>query len=384
MRDRERSNIRGQLMKGAAQEHEVQDLISSGVLRMRWSPQIMHCAVPAQPASEDRIRGMLFGLAIGDALGNTTESQLPGERRERYGEIRDYLPNRPAGGQCVGLPSDDTQLAFWTLEHLLDLGKIEPFRLAQLFASRQIYGIGRTTWKFIEAIHADKSWIEASQASASNGAFTRVPPIILPHIWSSGTKIWRDIVLATAVTHNDPAAIGASIAFSAMLVELLTWNGCPDSSWWVDTFVKIAREIEGDNRLAPRGGPLFGKWSGPLWQFVEQFVPQQAQSTCLEASMLWYSGAYLLETVPTALHILMQHAADPEEAIVRAVNDTRDNDSIAAVVGAAVGALHGYERLPERWRIGLLGRTQQSDDGRVFELVERSLVQFRSYRSGTG
>ena len=83
MRDRERSNIRGQLMKGAAQEHEVQDLISSGVLRMRWSPQIMHCAVPAQPASEDRIRGMLFGLAIGDALGNTTESQLPGERRER-------------------------------------------------------------------------------------------------------------------------------------------------------------------------------------------------------------------------------------------------------------------------------------------------------------
>jgi ADP-ribosylglycohydrolase len=49
----------------------------------------------------------------------------------------------------------------------------------------------------------------------------------------------------------------------------------------------------------------------------------------------------LLETVSTVLHILMRHAGDPEEAIIRAVNDTKDNDTIAAIVGAAVGALHG-------------------------------------------
>jgi hypothetical protein len=156
-----------------------------------------------------------------------------------------------------------------------------------------------------------------------------------------------------------------------MLVELLKWKGHPDSSWWVETFVKFAREIEGDNKLAPRGGPFRGKWFGPPWQFVEQFVPQQAQCNCLEASMLWYSEAYLLETVPTALHILIPHAADPEEAIVLAVTDTKDNNSIAAVVGAAVGALHEYERLPKRWKTRLLVRTQQSDDGRIFELVER-------------
>jgi hypothetical protein len=59
-------------------------------------------------------------------------------------------------------------------------------------------------------------------------------------------------VLATAVTHNDPAAIGLGIAFSTVLVELLTWKGHPNSSWWIDTFVKFAREIEGDNRMAPR------------------------------------------------------------------------------------------------------------------------------------
>jgi ADP-ribosylglycohydrolase len=60
-----------------------------------------------------------------------------------------------------------------------------------------------------------------------------------------------------------------------------------------------------------------------------------------DACHKWQSGAYLLETVPSVLNIIMLHADNPEEAIVRAVNDTFDNDTLAAIVGAAVGALHG-------------------------------------------
>ncbi len=48
---------------------------------------------------------------------------------------------------------------------------------------------------------------------------------------------------------------------------------------------------------------------------------------------------------------------DTLEAIIRAVNDTWDNDTTAAIVGAAVGALHGRSALPQRWIDGLLGRT---------------------------
>jgi ADP-ribosylglycohydrolase len=70
------------------------------------------------------------------------------------------------------------------------------------------------------------------------------------------------------------------------------------------------------------------------------------------------------------LYILMRYGTDPEEAIVRAVNDTRDNDSVAAIVGAAVGALHGRAGLPRRWIDGLSGRTAATDDGRMFELLE--------------
>jgi ADP-ribosylglycohydrolase len=92
-----------------------------------------------------------------------------------------------------------------------------------------------------------------------------------------------------------------------------------------------------------------------------------------EACDAWYSGAYLLETVPSVLWILANYAHDPEEAIVRAVNDTKDNDTVAAIIGAAVGALHGRQALPGRWQMGLLGRTTANDDGKVFRLIESAV-----------
>lgn len=47
---------------------------------------------PVDAALWDRVEGMLLGIAIGDALGNTTEGMTPADRRAQYGEVRDYLP----------------------------------------------------------------------------------------------------------------------------------------------------------------------------------------------------------------------------------------------------------------------------------------------------
>ena len=88
----------------------------------------------------DRVEGMLLGLAIGDALGNTSESKTPSHRKEIYGEIRDYLPNHYANNLPKGLPSDDTQMAFWTLEVLLQDGGLIPDDLANRFASSVFLG----------------------------------------------------------------------------------------------------------------------------------------------------------------------------------------------------------------------------------------------------
>ena len=91
------------------------------------------------------------------------------------------------------------------------------------------------------------------------------------------------------------------------------------------------------------------------------------------------SGANLFETVPSVLYILVNHAGNAEEAIIRAVNDTKDNDTIAAIVGAAVGALHGLEGIPGRWIDGLTGRTKKDDDGQVLKLI---LMAKKAFWSG--
>ena len=41
-----------------------------------------------------------------------------------------------------------------------------------------------------------------------------------------------------------------------------------------------------------------------------------------------------------------------------------------------MGALHGVEALPRRWREGLLGRTSEDDDGQVHALIDRARGEF--------
>ena len=205
----------------------------------------------------------------------------------------------------------------------------------------------------------------------------RIAPVLVPHLKSGGSDLWVDTALASMMTHNDRAAISSCLAFVAMLWELLDMPSPPDRRWWPERYVAIARDLEGEAVYAPRGGKFRGN-EGPLWRFIEEKLPwaDREDMSVVDACNAWYSGAFLLETVPSALFILMRHSDDPEEAIVRAVNDTRDNDTIAAIVGAAVGALHGRKGMPARWVENLSGRTTDRDDGRVFELINEARAAF--------
>lgn len=345
------------------------DLVTAGEMRLRWGAIFSVSPTPLEADFDfGRIEGMLLGLAVGDALGNTTESWLPGERRAHFGEIRDYLPNRESG-ERTGLPSDDTQLAFWTLEQLLTDGALVPENLAARFCRERIFGIGGTVREFLHNYQRGLPWHRSGPRSAGNGALMRIPAVILPHLQNPTPALWCDTALAAMLTHNDSGSTAACLAWVYMLWQVLQMKAAPEPEWWPRTYVAVARDLEaGTYRL--RGG-AFPDFSGPIWRFVAEHVEAAYARglSVLEAGHLWYSGAYLLETVPTVLYILMRHAQDPEEAIVRAVNDTKDNDTIAAIVGAAVGALHGRCKLPPRWLTGLTGRTGAHDDGRVCELL---------------
>ncbi|MBM4275178.1 MAG: ADP-ribosylglycohydrolase [Deltaproteobacteria bacterium] len=345
-------------------------LLASHDIHIKPGPFFSIAPPPLSPDFDfGRIEGMLLGLAVGDALGNTSEAMLPQERRRYYGEIRDYLPNRYIQGQRVGLPSDDTQLAFWTLEQMLEDDGLVPDRMASRFARGHIFGLGATVRQFQFNYHSGLPWYRCGPRSAGNGALMRIAPVLIPRLRRPTSDLWIDAALAAMITHNDSGSIAACLSFVYLLWELIRMTNPPEPEWWYRTYIAVAKELE-LSRYRPRGGEYLG-FHGPIWEFVKLAIEDawNQNLSVLEVDRRCYSGAYLLETVPLVLYILMLYAHDPEEAIVRAVNDTKDNDTIAAIVGAAVGALHGHHRLPDRWLMGLLGRTAADDDGQVFSLI---------------
>ena len=344
---------------------------------VRNAPLFAESPGPATSAW-DRIEGMLVGLAIGDALGNTSEGQTPLQRERVHREIRDFLPNWKAQNERKGTPSDDSQLAFWTVEHLVERGALDVEALGRMFAARRIFGIGQAMREFVVGMRDGEPWRHAAAKSAGNGALMRIAPVVLPHLTEPTPALWRDAALLARLTHNDCASVASCVGYVALLWDLAAMNEPPQSCWWTDRFLDVVGDLDTGVQYAPRGGAY-----SSIGQFSDLVRARIADArregwNTVEACERFYSGAYLLETVPCVLYILEQHGANAEEAIVRAVNDTRDNDTIAAIVGAAVGMLHGIEALPRRWRDGLTGRTAIDDDGRMFELIDQARSRFWS------
>ena len=181
--------------------------------------------------------------------------------------------------------------------------------------------------------------------------------------------MYADAALDTMITHNSFGNTATCVAFVNILWSLLSMKSAPEPHWWVDNYCAVAEKLEAT--ATPNDISDYHKYKEPLWQFTERVVKEALgkRLSVVDACNSWGSGASLFETVPSVLYILATQSQNAEEAIIRAANDTKDNDSIAAIVGAAVGALHGSTNIPGRWIKGLTGRTRSGDDGEVFKLI---------------
>lgn len=327
------------------------------------------------PAEFSRVEGMLLGVAIGDSLGVTSEGMLPRHRRGKYGLIEDYLPNRHVNNKRVGLPSDDTQLTFDTLIVILENGYLDMEKLASIFASHRIFGIGNTVIGFLRNYKdLERPWYLAGVESAGNGALMRISPVAISYLKyeSDRSALWADTVLATMLTHNDPLAIGSSVAFVELLTSFLTSDGVPEFSTLLSRFCSILQDTVGDKVYKSRMQGI-GESDTVSKLFIEMVEYGIKNDLSIEDfSDRIGSGAYLLETVPTVLYILQKYIDDPQEAMVQAVNNTKDNDTIGAIVGSAMGALYGKRAFKTKWISNLSGRIREKDDGAVFRLIEET------------
>ena len=351
-------------------------LFKDGMIKSNGPSFIYETKPKAKLVGFSRIEGMLLGIAIGDSLGNTTESMTPEERKQEYGLITDYLPNKHAHNERIGLPSDDTQLAFDTLSVILDKGKLDMEELAKVFSSHRIFGIGKTVKEFLRNYkdYEEPWYLSGVVGGAGNGALMRVAPVLISSLANQTENLWADTILSTMLTHNSHLAIGSSTAFMNMLRKFVSLKGVPNSETVIEEFTDILGAFTGDTECNIRNAKIKSKFSNSAPTFIRQALEfgYENDMTVEQFSEYFGSGAYVLETDTMLLYILSKYLTDPKKAIIQAVNYSKDNDTVASVVGAAMGALYGKEAFKKTWITNLSGRTREDDNGRIFEMISRT------------
>ena len=284
----------------------------------------------------DRLRGLLLGTAIGDALGLSTEGlSARGVKRRGLEPRYRLLPG-------VGLVSDDTEQAALVATSLA-AHPGDPDAIIRSFRTsmkgwflRLPWGLG---WATLRACVRLLLGVEPSGVrSAGNGAAMRAAVVGAfldgPDEASGRHALGRALA---RVTHTDERAIDGALYVAEVVAVSSQRPGAAAA--------EVAREA-----LAVVG-------SAELRAAIERALSLAARGASVEeaAGELGNTG-FVLHTVPLCAFVLAA-AGDraPLDAVTATIAAGGDTDSTAAIVGAWVGARRGSAGWPPELVAGLQG-----------------------------
>lgn len=291
-----------------------------------------HAALALQRTGEEprdrgaALAGALLGAALGDALGLPCEGMSARAIARRFGRVRRFhLLGR------WGFVSDDTEqsalVAQSLARHPQDLvASVRAFRRALLgWFLRLPFGIGLATIRACLRILCGLR--ESGVASAGNGAAMRAA--IVGVFLSADASERRRVGTALAqVTHRDPRAVEGALFVSE--VAALAATSPPGTA--PAACLRAARAVVREPTL---GAALD----------QAQALAGQGASTAQAAAALGNTG-FILPTAALASFCFERFGSDPLDALAEVISAGGDTDSIGAIVGAWVGALHGAQALP--------------------------------------
>ena len=266
----------------------------------------------------NRIRGALYGVAVGDALGAPLEFMSRAEIQKQYGKVTEMI-----GGGWLGLKpgetTDDTAMTVAVAEGIVENPDNPIPAIGERFKKWYLKNprtAGRACSEVIqEAIreHAveENEWFAASQITnerlrgmtEGNGALMRTVYVGLYYADREIRETMADKI--SAMTHWSNVSSGHCIAYVNAINVALTESG------------KIKTVIKGNQRA--RNITTYPAPTG-----------------------------HVRNTYDCALFAIK--ATDTlEEALIAAVNSGGDTDTIGAVTGGLAGAIYGYDQIPERW-----------------------------------
>lgn len=282
---------------------------------------------------QDRLRGIMVGAVVGDALGMPLEFQPP---RPEY----DLETEMIKGALPAGSFTDDTEMALALSESLLITSPLDVHDLAGRFVAWyqcRPPDIGIHTAAVLKLIakgvpveKAAKQVQDADPDNASNGGLMRTWPIAIARYKQPGL-LTAETTLQTELTHCHPDCVNASLLLNFIIYQILQ-----ESQSQPAEIVRRAIQ-QATNQVA----------------FDEDFLLMMNLAPMRMRNDLKNSG-WVRHTMETALWAVMTTLSF-EEALVRAVNLGNDADTGGAITGAIAGALYGLSGIPKRWKDAIHG-----------------------------
>lgn len=302
----------------------------------------------------DRALGAFYGLALGDALGMPTQSLSRAEIKARFGQISDLQDAGPDQPIAPNLPkgsiTDDTEQAILVGQLLVDgQGWIDPAVLAQRLidweAQMQAKGsqdlLGPSTKRAIEMILAGHSPEEAGRYGTTNGAAMRITPVGIATDVADPQRFIKAVVQACQVTHNTSLGISSAAAVAAVVSAGL--NGM-DLGEALNLGQTIAQQAESHGHWMA-GGRIASRIS---WARTLSVDSDRALLADLLYDVIGTSVASQ-ESVVVSFALAQQVAIgemNAFEALCMAASLGGDTDTMAAILGAMLGACLGLESWP--------------------------------------
>ncbi|WP_236193993.1 ADP-ribosylglycohydrolase family protein [Pseudomonas glycinae] len=302
----------------------------------------------------DRALGAFYGLALGDALGMPTQSLNRETIKQRFGQITDLQDAGPLQPIAANMPrgsiTDDTEQAILVGELLLEgRGRIEPAVLAQRLieweAEMQAKGsqdlLGPSTKRAIEMILAGHSPEEAGRYGTTNGAAMRITPVGIAADVADPERFIAAVVQACQVTHNTTLGISSAAAVAAVVSAGI--NGL-DLGEALNLGQQIALQAETHGHWVA-GGRIASRISWARSISVES-------DPVLLADLLYDvigTSVASQESVVVSFALAQQVAVGemtPFDALCMAASLGGDTDTIAAILGAMLGACLGLQSWP--------------------------------------
>lgn len=306
---------------------------------------------------KDKIKAVMLGHAVGDALGVPVEFC---ERDELFKKPVTDMVGYGTYPYPEGCWSDDTSMSLAALDSLAS-GKLDFDDIIVKFGewyyddeytpTGEMFDVGNTCSYAIDNYFAYHKPIEkcglTDEYSNGNGSLMRIHPFVLyAYVNQMSVDEWLGmIVKASALTHShDRSKIGCLI-YTFVMMSLLKDKGKDGIK---DALKKAERYLSACAEFTP---------------YERIFKNDFAELPRAEIK----SSGYVVDTLEAAIWCLLT-TENYRDCVLKAVNLGDDTDTVAAVAGSLASALYGYDAIPKEWLDTLKRRDY------IEEMCERASV----------